>query len=97
MFADQTRRRVGIKTIKTPGHFFLLYGKNIHMRISRYLKEPVRRDLEEKMVFISGLRQVGKTTLAKMFLEKEEDCYYNWDRLTSITSQPNNTVAGVGA
>ncbi|MBI4768673.1 MAG: ATP-binding protein [Deltaproteobacteria bacterium] len=32
------------------------------------------------MVFLSGPRQVGKTTLAKTFLKKEEDQYYNWDR-----------------
>ena len=49
------------------------------MIIPRYLQESILKDLEEKMVFISGPRQVGKTTLAKMFLEKEEDCYFNWD------------------
>jgi len=32
------------------------------------------------MVFLSGPRQVGKTTLAKAFLETQEDLYYNWDR-----------------
>jgi predicted AAA+ superfamily ATPase len=57
----------------------LLYGKNIHMIISRYLKAPVSRDLKEKMVFISGPRQVGKTVLAKTFIKKENDLYYNWD------------------
>ncbi|MCD6486825.1 MAG: ATP-binding protein [Syntrophobacterales bacterium] len=49
------------------------------MIIPRYLTEPIRQDLKEKMVFISGPRQVGKTTLAKTFLEKEEHRYYNWD------------------
>ncbi|MBN2569214.1 MAG: ATP-binding protein [Deltaproteobacteria bacterium] len=49
------------------------------MIIPRYLTEPIRRDLEEKMVFISGPRQVGKTTLAKTFLEGKEHQYYNWD------------------
>ncbi|RLF61027.1 MAG: ATP-binding protein [Thermoplasmata archaeon] len=60
--------------------FFLLYGKNVHMLIARYLKEPIRRDLEDKMVFMSGPRQVGKTTLAKTFLKQKDDRYYNWDR-----------------
>jgi len=45
----------------------------------RYLNEPIRQDLKEKMVFISGPRQVGKTTLAKTFLERKEHQYYNWD------------------
>ena len=31
------------------------------------------------MVFLSGPRQVGKTTLAKTFLKKAADRYYNWD------------------
>jgi predicted AAA+ superfamily ATPase len=31
----------------------------------RYLAPAVRRDLSKKMVFVSGPRQVGKTTLAK--------------------------------
>jgi len=49
------------------------------MIIERYLKEPVLYDLEEKMVFISGPRQVGKTTLAKTFLKDRNDRYFNWD------------------
>jgi predicted AAA+ superfamily ATPase len=49
------------------------------MGISRYLQEAVRQDLEKKMVFLSGPRQVGKTTLAKTFLNKAADRYYNWD------------------
>ena len=60
--------------------FFLLCGKNTYMIISRYSKETIEKDLEEKMVFVSGPRQVGKTTLAKTFLTKSEDRYYNWDR-----------------
>jgi predicted AAA+ superfamily ATPase len=59
--------------------FYLLYGKNIYM-VTRYVKEMVEQDLTEKMVFISGPRQVGKTTLAKTFLRKDDDRYYSWDR-----------------
>jgi len=33
--------------------------------VARYLAESVRRDLEHKMVFVAGPRQVGKTTLAQ--------------------------------
>jgi hypothetical protein len=32
--------------------FFLLCGKIIRMKISRYIEEKVQQDLEEKMVFI---------------------------------------------
>lgn len=31
----------------------------------RYLAQQVREDLERKMVFVAGPRQVGKTTLAR--------------------------------
>jgi predicted AAA+ superfamily ATPase len=49
------------------------------MIIPRYLEKTVLDDLGEKMVFISGPRQVGKTTLAKGFLKGESDRYFNWD------------------
>ena len=58
----------------------MLCGKNIYMLLPRYLQEAVRQDLEEKMVFVSGPRQVGKTTLAKMMLSGDNDRYLNWDR-----------------
>lgn len=50
--------------------------------IKRYLTGHILRDLRAKMVFISGPRQVGKTTLAKelghgSFPGKYE--YLNWD------------------
>lgn len=45
---------------------------------TRYLHKQVVRDLKKKMVFISGPRQVGKTTLAKSIL-KTESSYLNWD------------------
>lgn len=45
--------------------------------MKRYLEEQIRRDLERKMVFLGGPRQVGKTTLAQSFGPKES--YLNWD------------------
>ena len=47
----------------------------------RYLTDQVKKDLENKMVFVAGARQVGKTTLAKMALESAPDggVYLNWD------------------
>ena len=50
--------------------------------IKRYLEKYILDDLRDKMVFISGPRQVGKTTLAKDMGEKffRGSCVYlNWD------------------
>lgn len=38
------------------------------MGIKRYLEEPVRNDLQKKIVLLSGPRQVGKTTLSKQIV-----------------------------
>ncbi|MCG2726573.1 MAG: ATP-binding protein [Elusimicrobia bacterium] len=48
----------------------------------RYLDNEIAADLHEKMVFISGPRQVGKTTLAVELGEKRykgKTLYLNWD------------------
>lgn len=48
----------------------------------RYLHDPVSRDLDEKMVFISGPRQVGKTTLALQLAaaaDTRHPAYLSWD------------------
>ena len=52
-----------------------------HKAFSRYLEPWVERDLTEKMVFISGPRQVGKTTLSLALLHGGENhpAYFNWD------------------
>jgi hypothetical protein len=47
----------------------------------RYLVDDILRDLDEKMVFVGGARQVGKTCMAKYIAEnnyKSHD-YLNWD------------------
>ena len=46
--------------------------------VTRYLTDQIERDLERKMVFVAGPRQVGKTTLARS-LPGAEDGYLNWD------------------
>ncbi|MCY4643534.1 MAG: ATP-binding protein [Bacteriovoracales bacterium] len=46
--------------------------------MERFLKEFVQKDLENKMVFIGGPRQVGKTTFA-MDLAPPGHRYLNWD------------------
>lgn len=56
----------------------------MHKKI-RYLSDSISQDLHEKMVFIGGPRQVGKTTLSLQFLAKPSEkspAYLNWDRLS---------------
>ena len=50
--------------------------------MDRYLYPHIKNDLSEKMVFIGGPRQVGKTTLSLQFLEsgtEKHPAYLNWD------------------
>jgi len=46
--------------------------------IRRYLAEQITADLKEKMVFVAGPRQVGKTTMARAML-RDPAGYLNWD------------------
>ena len=46
--------------------------------LRRYLAGQVRTDLERKMVFVSGPRQVGKTTMARGLLPDPAG-YLSWD------------------
>jgi predicted AAA+ superfamily ATPase len=48
---------------------------------NRYLTDQILQDLSEKMVFIGGARQIGKTTLAKELVAPHfrEFAYFNWD------------------
>lgn len=50
--------------------------------MERYLKAAISEDLNEKMVFMGGPRQVGKTTLALSLLANANEthpAYLNWD------------------
>ncbi|MCP5003355.1 MAG: ATP-binding protein [Planctomycetes bacterium] len=52
------------------------------MIIKRYLQNYIIDDLKAKMVFVSGPRQVGKTTLSKQIGDNyfpERCTYLNWD------------------
>ena len=48
------------------------------MALKRYLVNQIKQDLIEKMVFVGGPRQVGKTTLSKSLMSSK-DLYLNWD------------------
>lgn len=53
-----------------------------NMALERYLARPVSQDLREKMVFLGGPRQVGKTTLALSLIDGADEshpAYLSWD------------------
>ena len=45
--------------------------------MKRYLEKFIKEDMKEKIILLSGPRQVGKTTLARQFVES--DMYLNYD------------------
>lgn len=50
--------------------------------LSRYLKSLIIADLQEKMVFLGGPRQVGKTTFSQSLIKNfnlNKEAYLNWD------------------
>lgn len=50
--------------------------------LTRYLEKNITEDVRKKMVFISGPRQVGKTTLSKQIGKRAfsgDYAYLNWD------------------
>ena len=54
----------------------------MNLRKDRYISSAVEQDLLEKMIFIGGPRQVGKTTLAVSLLKPPSELnrgYLNWD------------------
>lgn len=63
---------------KTSTIIIILISMSILMTQERYLTPQIQHDLKQKMVFVGGPRQVGKTTLAKTFLTSKEG-YLNWD------------------
>ncbi len=57
---------------------------NMQMLRERYLMPFILEDLKEKMVFIGGPRQVGKTTLCRNLIAAHfnKHAYFNWDNRT---------------
>ena len=70
------------------------------MVLPRYLQQSILADLkQQKMVFIGGPRQVGKTTFAKQVgLSDPDYTYLNWDnrddrkKIISYTFQPDSNL-----
>ena len=47
--------------------------------MKRYADNLIQKDLAKKMVFVTGARQVGKTTLSKLLLIETPGQYLNYD------------------
>lgn len=47
--------------------------------VNRSLEKPILRDLEKKFLFLSGPRQVGKTTLAEKIIKSKKGRYLLYD------------------
>ncbi len=65
--------------------------------MKRYSEEVIKKDLDEKMVFIGGPRQVGKTTLSLQILggaDESHPAYLNWDYIPSKQSLLNGALPG---
>ena len=73
-FLDTGFRRYDVKGVMQSSRSFCAMKK-------RYLVDNILSDVNEKMVFIGGARQVGKTSMARYIAEnhfKSAD-YLNWD------------------
>lgn len=64
--------------------------------LQRYLTPYILDDLKQKMVFIGGARQVGKTTLATGQIAStfSQHVYYNWDHREDRKKILNGTFEG---
>lgn len=64
---------------------------------ARYIKNPVSGDLMNRMVFVGGPRQVGKTTFALTFLPElsgKHPAYLNWDDISIRTDLLKGELPG---
>ncbi|MCB1201802.1 MAG: ATP-binding protein [Leptospiraceae bacterium] len=59
---------------------------------TRRLQAPIRQDLQNKIVILSGPRQCGKTTIARKIASFSESRYYNWDNQKDRLIIQNNEI-----
>ncbi len=67
------------------------------MDIKRYIEKNILEDLKEKMVFLGGPRQVGKTTLSLRFIKNGNEShptYLNWDSVKTKQMLLNGDIPG---
>lgn len=60
--------------------------------MKRRILDHIETDLKKKMVFLSGPRQTGKTTLAKSFQDIYRTHYYNWDNAKDRLTIKKNEI-----
>lgn len=73
-----------MRVSKNIGELFCFYAEGMYNAVmlkERYLTNYILDDLKDKMVFIGGPRQVGKTTLCRNLVGAsfKKSVYYNWD------------------
>jgi len=63
----------------------------------RYLYTAIQEDAlkDKKMVFLSGPRQVGKTTLAKSFIQSDSQ-YFSWDEPSFAKKWVKDPLSAIG-
>ena len=64
--------------------------------ITRNLEKPIVMDLEQKFVFLSGPRQIGKTTLAKQIISQKNGKYLLYDDETDRYINNLSTICMIG-
>jgi DNA helicase TIP49 (TBP-interacting protein) len=57
--------------------------------MKRYLEEYIRKDLKRKIILLTGPRQTGKTTLAKMLSHHFD--YFNYDNAEHLSLDTEKT------
>ena len=61
---------------------------------TRYLSEAIKEFLNKKIIFVTGPRQVGKTTLSKNIFPKDT-AYYNYDIRKDLVVFKNQKITGL--
>ena len=80
--------------------YFTHVDTSVILMRPRYFTKPIKHDLRDKMVFIGGPRQVGKTTLALSLLSnktKEHPAYINWDTAKGREAVISESLRRTGA
>lgn len=77
-----------------------ILSRDIITYMQRLYQDVVKEHLKdfEQMVFLSGPRQAGKTTLARHIASNYNGMYLNWDLVVDrekILSPPQNLLSGL--
>jgi predicted AAA+ superfamily ATPase len=75
---------------------FTLSYSEANMQKKRYLTDNIISDMNDKLVFVGGARQVGKTTISKEIIATKfkNSAYYNWDYQPDRKKITSNELPG---